>query len=160
MNKYNILDILGYWGPIILLVVTSFGLMMYNYNFLNYYVLFYIIGLLINSIIKTIIKQPRPQNQRHLYNFEDKGGAQHFGMPSGHAQTCLYSLLTNIYIIKMNIYIFFSIFITGITCWQRYIYRNHTIQQLLAGSIVGILVFYMTNNIYTIMQNKNKVYYE
>ena len=85
--KSTLLDILGYWGPSIILILTTIGLILYNYNFLYLYLFANIIGLFINSALKEIIKQPRPKTQKHLYEFENSVKMQHYGMPSGHAQS-------------------------------------------------------------------------
>ena len=146
MNLF--LSILGFWGPYLLVVSTSFALILYNEYYLNFYLCFLVVGSLLNSVIKSFIKQPRPKKQRFLYNFEHKQThGQEYGMPSGHAQNCFYSLFTVLFMIP-NIYIkLMSILITCNTCFQRWVYRNHTISQIIMGSICGILVFCMAYQI-------------
>jgi len=150
----HLLSVIGYWGPMILLVTTAYGIILYKPAFMDYYIIFYFVGFILNCIIKMIIRQPRPKNQIHLYDFERNNGfkkasGQNFGMPSGHAQTCFYSLFTTIFVVKNIFFTLSTIAITCITCWQRYAYRNHTLLQLLVGSIVGILCFGLANMVYT-----------
>lgn len=151
--KINFLHYIGYWGPIILLVITTILILIYKMAFFKYYILFYFIGFVLNCVIKLILKEPRPKNQKHLYKFEKNKGikssiGQSFGMPSGHAQTSFYSLFTLLFIIKNYIIGFIGFIITMITCWQRYIFRNHTLLQLFVGSLLGILCFFVARNVY------------
>ena len=153
-----LLSVIGYWGPSILLFTTAYGIMLYNKTFMNYYIVFYFVGLIINCLLKLAIRQPRPTNQKHLYDFEKasnnelkKISGQIFGMPSGHAQTCFYSLFTTIFVVKNALFVTSTIIITCISCWQRYAYRNHTLLQLLVGSLVGIMCFGLANYVYSSM---------
>ncbi len=144
MNQF--LSVIGFWGPYLLLVSTSFALIIYNYEYLKIYIFFSIVGTILNSILKSIIRQPRPRNQRHLYDFEQyQRHGQEFGMPSGHAQNVFYSLFTVLFKIP-NIYLaIVTLLIACNTCWQRWVYRNHTIVQIIMGSITGIFVFCIAN---------------
>jgi len=141
-----ILSVIGYWGPTILLFSTIIGLYIFNSSIIKYYCIFQTLNSMLNSIIKLIIKQPRPKNQKHIYNFEKKSklkvmSGQEYGMPSGHAQSSLYSVMTNYYFTNCY-FTFFSILVSCITLYQRYKYRNHTKEQLLMGSLTGMGIFY------------------
>ena len=52
---------------------------------------------LINYILKGVFKQPRPIDDKHLFNLEKMYRSvltfENYGMPSGHAQTMIYSLV-------------------------------------------------------------------
>ncbi len=141
------LGVIGYWGPTLLTISTLIGLYIHNQSFIKYYILFQILNSAFNSILKLIIRQPRPNNQKHLYNFEKKTklkvmSGQEFGMPSGHAQSSLYSVMCNYFLTDCNFTIF-SIIISIITIIQRFKFRNHTLTQLFAGSLVGIFWFFV-----------------
>ena len=141
MNLF--LSILGFWGPYLLIISTSYALIIYNESYLKIYLFFTVVGSILNSIIKSLIKQPRPKRQRFLYDFEHRQQThgQEYGMPSGHAQSSFYSLFTVLFMIP-NMYITItSILIACNTCFQRWVYRNHTITQIIMGSICGILLF-------------------
>lgn len=146
MNQF--LSVLGFWGPYLLIISTSFALIIYDYEYLKIYLFFSVVGTILNSILKSIIRQPRPKNQRHLYNFEhNQTHGQEFGMPSGHAQNVFYSLFTVLFKIP-NIYFMLSTLLVACnTCWQRWVYRNHTIFQIIMGSITGIIVFCIANEV-------------
>lgn len=145
MNE--LLSVLGFWGPYILILTTTYSLIIYDLNYVNYYLLFTIFGSIFNHIVKDLIKQPRPKRQRYLYDFEkDKKngvytGAQTYGMPSGHAQSSFYSMFTVLFTVPNNYIKLGSILIACNTCWQRWVYRNHTIIQILIGSLCGIFIF-------------------
>lgn len=144
MNQ--LLSVLGFWGPYLLIISTSFALIIYDYEYLKVYLFFSVVGTILNSILKSIIRQPRPKNQRHLYNFEHhQTHGQEFGMPSGHAQIVFYSLFTVLFKIPNMYFILTTLLVACNTCWQRWVYRNHTILQIIMGSITGILVFCIAN---------------
>ena len=146
MNQF--LSILGFWGPYLLIITTAFALILYNNEYLKIYLFFSVVGTIINSILKSIIRQPRPRKQRHLYNFEhNQTHGQQFGMPSGHAQNVFYSLFTVLFKIPNMYFIIPTLLVACNTCWQRWVYRNHTIFQILMGSITGILVFCIANEV-------------
>lgn len=145
---YNIFGHIGFMGPNILFIATITSLYYYSSNYIIYYLFFYFLNKILNTVLKNIFKEPRPKNQRHVYNFEKKIKlGQQYGMPSGHAQSCFYSLITNYYF-SNKIMTYISILISIITLIQRYVYKNHTIKQLISGSITGIVFFYITYYIY------------
>ena len=152
---------LGYWGPVLLLIITPVGLGIYNNAFMIYYVVFYVVGFVMNCIIKKLIKQPRPKNQRYLYHFErnknlNNMSGQNYGMPSSHVQICFYSLFTTLFIVRNYYFTLISLIITLATCYQRYIYKNHTILQIMIGSILGIVCFTFSNSVFE-LDNKRRL---
>jgi len=67
MNE--LLSVLGFWGPYILILTTTYSLIIYDLNYVNYYLLFTIVGSIFNHIVKDLIRQPRPKRPRYLYDF-------------------------------------------------------------------------------------------
>ena len=73
-------------------------------------------------------------------------------MPSGHSQMVLFST-TYIYLVLKNIPLtLFYLLLTLNTLVQRIRYKNHTVMQVIVGSLVGALVAYLvyqyaTNNL-------------
>ena len=64
-------------------------------------------------------------------------GSDVFGMPSGHAQTSFY-ILAFIYLVTRNIVLSSVLLLLSvIVVVQRVVYNEHTIIQVLVGSIVG-----------------------
>ena len=69
-----------------------------------------------------------------------------YGMPSGHAQSVSYSLMY-LYLVQGSGYMaLLNIIILGLTLFQRWNYRKHTIIQLLVGTIVGLTIGILSFN--------------
>jgi len=141
----KLLDSLGFFGPQILFIVTIILLWKHHIYWYGYLV-FFVVSSLINKIIKITIKQRRPNNGKSILENEEKyySGMEQYGMPSGHIQSCLYSI-TYLYLVKPSpIILLFELFIACLTFYQRWKYNRHTIEQLLVGSVVGIMVGYVS----------------
>lgn len=139
-NKH-IIDSIGFFGPLILLV-TSIIKLWNQPPYLAGYLIFFIINVIINKILKSIIKEPRPANGQSIIN-ESYEGADKYGMPSSHAQSVFYSM-TYVYLIKDDyLVLLFESFISFLTIYQRWNYRRHTIEQLGIGSMIGLLFAYI-----------------
>jgi len=138
----------GTFGPIILIFPSIY--MLWNKNNLFYY---YVYGIFLNAILnlvlKGIIKEPRPSEDPKLFNialkhsirFKFVNGYPHdiFGMPSGHAQSAFFSLIF-IYLSLKDIRITFGYLLVALlTMYQRVLFKEHTVLQVIAGAIVGIL---------------------
>jgi membrane-associated phospholipid phosphatase len=146
----KILDYIGFFGPHILFILNLFVLwkqfIQYNDYYLYGYVLFLFINKFINKLIKSIIKEPRPNGGKNIMDFEDKfyKGIEQYGMPSGHVQSSFFSL-TYLYLVKKSsLLLMIELFITSLTFYQRWKYKRHTILQLCIGTIIGILLGYIS----------------
>ena len=75
------------------------------------------------------------------------------GMPSGHAASSIYDTYYLCYLKVVPIFpwVIFSFVTYFITIYERYQFRNHTINQLLCGTILGLIVAYATFAISDIM---------
>lgn len=142
-------DVIGYFGPLILFVI----IIIYNiwlplkYNLI--YVLFILINMISNNIIKQYIQEPRPNNEKHLFDFEKLkyNNSQIYGMPSGHSQMIWFSVAFSLFVLE-NIYLFLlTLCMAFNTMRQRYKYRNHTKGQIFAGSIFGFMIGYLSYKI-------------
>ena len=142
----NLFKYSGIYAPGILCIL-SFFLLRNKVNYLSFYIVGIIFNVILNIILKLVFKDPRPkQNARIMeiavenkYDFDfDK-----YGMPSGHAQQCAFSL-TFITLVLNNPFIT-SIYlgVTMLTLLQRYIYLDHSILQLIFGFSIGIGVGYL-----------------
>lgn len=152
MSVCYLLDNIGIYAPIIFFVIS-----VYLLSTKSTYLLFYIIGVCLNNflniLLKFIIKQPRPKQDNksleiliHKDPATDKQVRQYwdiYGMPSGHAQNFGYSLLYIFLVFKDPIITILYLVIGGISLWQRYIYKNHTILQLLVGFLIGCIFGYL-----------------
>ena len=156
--SYYIYNKLGEFGPLIL-ILYAILLLKEKYQYFFYFIYGYFLNILLNLFLKGLIQQPRPLDDNKLFHialkngkrFIFKNGLPHdiFGMPSGHAQSSLYTT-TFIYLVFKNYTILAPfIIISFITLCQRVTSKMHTLTQIIAGSIVGILfsyfVYYMAN---------------
>ena len=153
----TILDYIGIYGPLILFA-SSFYLLFNKHNLLFYYIVGFCINIILNIILKGIIKQPRPLDNEKIFNLAIKHNYKDifknglpfdiFGMPSGHAQSVMFSTVY-IYLAlkKINIFLFYLL-ISCFTMFQR-VYKNyHYITQIVVGDIIGalfaIFIFYIS----------------
>jgi membrane-associated phospholipid phosphatase len=141
MNK--ILDIIGTTAPYSLFIISIFLL-----RNLKHYLIFYILGFGINNALnislKLLIREPRPKDDTTFLEFVGhRLGHDKYGMPSGHAQNCFFSLVYITLVLNQPTITLFYICISFISLVQRYEYKNHTLMQLFIGSIVGSVFAYL-----------------
>ena len=138
-----IMDKIGYVGPIILFVLN-----IYHYFYRKIYLFSYLLGfgfnVIMNKMIKQTIQEPRPDGSQHIQFMERFHGSEIYGMPSGHAQSVLYSA---VFLYDAHTLIFyFSLFISMVTLFQRYKYKRHTLTQLFVGSFIGAIFAFIIYN--------------
>ena len=103
-------------------------------------ILFLLSGWFNHKILKKFINNLRPSNGI-IFLASDRINKVTNGMPSGHTQQTAFALTIAYLFSKKNIYP--SIVLLLLTAVQRYVYRNHTLIQLLVGGIIGILLGYI-----------------
>tara|TARA_Y100000389_G_scaffold200460_2_gene240959 strand:- start:22143 stop:22646 length:504 start_codon:yes stop_codon:yes gene_type:complete len=142
MKPYDTFSQLGYYGPFILLIVSHTMIFCFfdsiYTNCIVSFCLFIstIFSIFVNNFFKNLIKQPRPNNKTFLNNI-DKNHSKQYGMPSGHAQlvtqmfTFLFLQFNNH---AISLYAFLQVLLT---CWQRWEYKMHSVQQLIIGCLLG-----------------------
>jgi len=147
----NLFFYVGSYGPLILFILSTFFL--WNYENLLFY---YIIGLfgdsIINLVLKGLIQHPRPNEDINKFNllvthgkrflFKDGIPYDIFGMPSGHAQSVLFSTVFIYLSLKNRDILYLYLFISSITILQRINYNYHTTTQVIVGSIIGSIFAY------------------
>ena len=102
---------------------------------------FLLSGWLNRHILKDYINDPRPKDSfPFLANEHINIHAN--GMPSGHAQLTAFSLAYSYLLSGKRLKESLALF--GLTVFQRYCFKNHTFLQLLAGSILGLAIAYLT----------------
>jgi len=109
---------------------------------------FYFINDAINQLCKITIKQERPADGKKIIN-EPYFSADKYGMPSRHSESAFFSCFY-LFLVKGDVNVLiFELFICALTLYQRIKYRQHTIEQLCVGSILGISVasigYFLTN---------------
>ena len=93
---------LGNMGPVILYLIANYLLWDKPSTF-YYYQVGFLISTILNLVLKGIIKQPRPSEDPKEFNLAIKNGHRFifkngipydiFGMPSGHSNSALFSVL-------------------------------------------------------------------
>ena len=112
--------------------------------FLYYYVAGYAVSYAINRLLKSLLKSPRPNN-----HFKSS-----YGMPSWHAQSVSFTIMFLSYVhqlISNSCSLFrplMYIIFLAITAWQRVYYQHHTIVQVVAGCIIGIIMAWIIISIF------------
>jgi membrane-associated phospholipid phosphatase len=144
----NIIDNLGFWGPLILMPINVICLWN-RQRYVIIYMFFCVISSITNSGLKQLIREPRPRNQIYLnkYDISESNISEHkYGMPSGHAQSTGYSIAFLYLVSKSPMLLMITSFIGATTLYQRYVYNRHTIGQLIIGLIIGVGIAYASLN--------------
>jgi membrane-associated phospholipid phosphatase len=140
-------DTIGFFAPSILFFLSVLLLRHMN-NYLMFYVVGIILNTILNIILKLIIKEPRPSKEQKFIEIGVANGFfinfDKFGMPSGHAQHCGFSLAFITLVFNNPIITTLYLIITLSSLMQRYFYNNHTILQLVVGFMIGLFVGYIT----------------
>ena len=154
MELYLLRDYIGLFAPIILLFLSLF-LLRNKKKYLYFFFYGFMLNNILNIILKVAIKEPRPTSEQKVIEIGIANGARisfdKFGMPSGHAQNCAYCLAFITMVFYDPLITAFYIVITFNTLFQRYLYSNHTILQLIIGCFIGLLFGFIIYNI----ANKN-----
>ena len=140
----------GIYGPVILLLLSIF-LLKNKENLLFYYLAGLFLNVILNLVLKVLIKSPRPDEDpkkfelviKNLkYTFKDCVPFNIFGMPSGHTQNAFFSTAFIYFALRSKKLLYFYLLVSFITLFQRVISRDHTISQVIVGSIIGSIVAY------------------
>jgi membrane-associated phospholipid phosphatase len=147
MDLYLLIDYIGLFAPVILFILTLF-LLRNMYNYLQFFVIGFILNNILNIILKISIKEARPNDQQRNIEIGIVNGAyisfDKFGMPSGHAQNCGFCL-SFITLVLNDIFITtLYASISTISLFQRYLHKMHSILQLATGLFLGIVFGYLT----------------
>ena len=142
MFLFELINYIGYYGPIILLISTI--ILLFNTKiFLYTYFLGFVINSIFNFIIKGAIKQKRPLNDvKSKIIKESRLGNEIYGMPSGHSQSVMFSTLFVFRALKNDLITFIYLIISGTTMWQRVYNYSHSLLQILIGGTLGSIFGY------------------
>lgn len=153
----NILDIfgniknffygIGYFGEYITFTITIYLLFSQTFNMV-FYIFMFILDRLLNNRLKDIFKQERPDGPKKFLD-DDQFSKKKYGMPSGHTELSFFSLMyAYLNIKRITTPIIIMIITCAIIIYERLIYRNHTLMQLLVGALIGIVLAYISYGIY------------
>ena len=139
----QIIDFVGFHGPSILFLTSIIYLYVKN-SYFTIYVIGFMFSGLINYILKGLFKQPRPIDDKHIFNLEKMYRSvltfENYGMPSGHTQWVFYSTTFTYLAVENNVLLVSSLFISLLTIYQRVQSKQHFLFQTIVGAIIGSLL--------------------
>jgi membrane-associated phospholipid phosphatase len=139
---------LGLIGPLILIGQTVY--LLWAKKILYFYLIGISLNTILNIVLKLIIQQPRPLSDEARKIFEiskSRGKVYNFnfyGMPSGHAQSSLFSFLFITLALKDMKISMEYLFISLISLTHRVFYKKHTVLQIIIGAIIGTIFSFLT----------------
>jgi membrane-associated phospholipid phosphatase len=140
-------DSIGFFAPSILFVLSVLFLRHMS-NYLKFYIVGSLLNTILNILLKMIIKEPRPSKEQKFIEIGVTNGSSisfdKFGMPSGHAQNCGFSLAFITLVFNNPFITTLYLIISLSSLMQRYLYNNHTILQLVVGFTIGLFTGYIT----------------
>jgi membrane-associated phospholipid phosphatase len=144
------IDLIGFYGPWIQGIINVTQLITQQYYLIGYLIFAYI-NVFTNKWLKLHYKEPRPSNKEESgipIKIEDPDifgmpNADIYGFPSGHAQQLVYSVFYLYFVKRSPLLLFLGIFLTGLTVYQRWNFKRHSIKQLAYGSLIGALMGYI-----------------
>jgi membrane-associated phospholipid phosphatase len=141
ISLQDIICVVGFSAPGILLVVSIF-LLKKKTKYLKYFLAGYVLNSILNLLLKYIFKEPRPSNDWELFKIGithcKRFGYDRYGMPSGHAQHCGYVLAFMTLVLNNPWVTCIYLIFTLICMYQRYLYENHNIKQVVVGLLIGL----------------------
>lgn len=142
----NIFDKLGYYGPMIMIAANIYELRNRIFH-VFLFIVYIFINIGINKQLKLWIRQPRPSQYNNIieidHDWVEYDGAEKYGMPSGHSMLMFFSWMY-LWWNTQNVYYFiFGAFLTFLTLYQRWKYKKHTVEQLVVGGILGVLLSFV-----------------
>jgi membrane-associated phospholipid phosphatase len=146
-NAFSYTGMKGYY----ILFFLSIFLLRNTHHYLALYIAGFGFNYLSNLLLKSIIKQPRPNENEALFNIHvlhhKHIGIERYGMPSRHAQLAVFSTIFIYLSLQSHKYIkpifLFFIIISIITCSQRVVFNEHTVAQVLVGGACGAVLAYI-----------------
>jgi membrane-associated phospholipid phosphatase len=139
----QIIDFVGFNGFAILFLVSSIYLYVKN-SYFTIYVIGFMFSGLINYILKGVFKQPRPIDDKHIFNLEKRFRSvmtfENYGMPSGHTQWVFYTTTFTYLALENDVLLVSSVFISLLTIYQRVQSKQHFLSQTIVGAIIGSIL--------------------
>ncbi len=132
---------IGMYGHLIMFMVVSFHLFTMKSALWGYWIGSFANEML-NQIIKKIVKEPRP-----VLITTDENAHDYYGMPSGHIQHSVFSIVY-VGLMKPNVLFMMGLIVlTMMSLYERLINNKHSVWQVVVGGIVGLL---MSGIVYTL----------
>jgi membrane-associated phospholipid phosphatase len=140
----HIFDEIGLYGPGIL-GISSLYVLREKPKYLFTYILAFSINIIVITILKLLFRHPRPNQDPAKFYAKERNSIIQFnayGMPSGHAQSTVFSTVY-IWLATKNYFItFLYASVSVLSMLQRVKYNFHTIVQIFVGLTLGIVIGY------------------
>ena len=145
-NALLIPDYIGLYSPRIMALFSLF-LLRNKLNYLTIYSAGYLFNFILNILLKLALKEPRPKKTKRVLEIAIANDYEYeyekFGMPSGHAQACAFSLAFITLVFNDPLITSVYLALTTLALFQRFKYLDHSILQLFVGFCVGLSIGYM-----------------
>jgi membrane-associated phospholipid phosphatase len=138
---------IGFFCEIILAILVLFVLWG-QWTSIGVYLVGFGINTILNRILKSTFKDPRPDKPVRFLADEDfnhslQEPGNYYGMPSGHSQNAFYSISFLYFsLTKWWPWVAVSLSISAFMFFERWAFRNHSIDQLIVGALVGSVIGY------------------
>jgi len=136
MSITKFLDVLGFYGPLVLLGIILFALRNQPKYMWVYFIAFFLNNYF-NRYLKSQFLEERPDNPIPFSKYEKYKNVETYGMPSGHSSAIWFSIVYLFLVKSHSIWLPVCIFIGILTMYQRVKYRRHTVEQVCMGAITG-----------------------
>jgi len=136
MTMTNLLDVLGFYGPLVVIFIIVFDLRKRPKYMWVFFVSIFINNFF-NRYLKSLFLEERPKNPIPFSKYEEYKNVESYGMPSGHASAIGFSIIYLLLVKSHSMWLPVCIFIGILTMYQRVKYRRHTIEQVCMGLITG-----------------------
>jgi phosphate/sulfate permease len=141
------LNYISFFGPTILFFATIILLKNKN-TLLNFYLFGLFSSSIVNYMLKGLIKDPRPNEDVHVFNMElnspsRRVGFDRFGLPSSSTQAVVFSLVYIYLALKNRKIAAFYAAVSIITIYQKMANNNNSFIQIFFGALVGGLIAYI-----------------
>jgi len=150
---FKVLDLVGYFTPLLLFFVTSF-LLFHNKLFWLAFAVGLPLNIGTNILLKLIFHQPRPSGDRvHIFTLGLKETelrtntlfSDGYGMPSSHAQIAFFCTAMVHYALG-NVFITATYLLVALnSVRERLVYKNHNVFQVAVGALLGLFLGFCAN---------------
>jgi membrane-associated phospholipid phosphatase len=136
MSIQTFLDGLGFYGPLIVLLIILLDLRNQP-KYMGVYFIAIFANNFFNQWLKSLFLEERPKNPIPFSKYEIYKNIESYGMPSGHASAIGFSIIYLLLVKSHSMWLPVCIFIGILTMYQRVKYRRHTVEQVYIGAIAG-----------------------
>lgn len=135
---------IGFFGEQIAFIMVCYSLLStpgVPIYFLIVYLIINVFNKVGNEYLKDFLQETRPFKPRKFLETDSFTHKKSYGLPSGHTQGVGFSTMFSWLVTKSHGVEY--IILNAIVLYERYIFRNHTIFQLVMGLLIGVVLAYI-----------------